>query len=110
MWVESKAWQDCTESDHRGSGEKPLLLPPPSPQQGPGGWGRGGYWPLAKGWENTPFVQDSQEMAPNPVGISPQAGSTTLPRGRGVGGGAMGSPADLIGQAQQTAVLATPQG
>lgn len=30
--------------------------------------------------------------------------------GRGVGGGAMGSPADLLGQAQQTAVLATPQG
>lgn len=30
--------------------------------------------------------------------------------GRGVGGGTVGSPADLLGQAQQTAVLATPQG
>lgn len=41
-------------------------------------------------------------MEPNPVDISPWSGSTTL----FLGGGAMGSPASLPGQAQQMAALA----
>lgn len=59
-----------------------------------------GLWPWD--WENTSFVQDLQEMEPNPVGISPWSGSTTL----SLGGGVMGSPAILLGQAQQAAALA----
>lgn len=51
----------------------PLFLPLPPARE------HGGYWPLAVGWENTSFVQYSQEVEPNPVGISPQSGSTTLP-------------------------------
>ena len=42
MWVDSKTWQDCRESNHCGSKEKPLL-PSSSPWRGPGGGGHGGY-------------------------------------------------------------------
>lgn len=66
-------------SDHRGSGEKPLLPSSPLLSHGPGGGGHGGYWPLAMGWEYTSFVQDLKEVEPNPGGISHQPGSTTLP-------------------------------
>lgn len=57
-----------------GVGRSPSSLLP----QGLGGEGHGLYWPLAMGWENTSFVQDLQEIEPNPVGISPPSDSTTL--------------------------------
>lgn len=80
------------------------------PQQGPGGGGHGEYWPLAMVWENNSFVQGSQEMEPDPAGISPRSGNITPSLGRCVGGGAVGSLASLLSQTQQTAALATPQG
>lgn len=107
MWVDCKAWQDCTERDHHGGRLRPLfLLPYPSKGQEVGDMESTGLLV----WENNSFVQGSQEMEPDPAGISPRSGNITPSLGRCVGGGAVGSLASLLSQTQQTAALATPQG
>lgn len=46
MWVDCKAWQDCTERDHHGGRLRPLfLLPYPSKGQEVGDMESTGLWP-----------------------------------------------------------------
>ena len=45
MWVNCKAWQDCTESNHCGSREKPFFLTPARARM----WGT--WWVLTFGHE-----------------------------------------------------------
>lgn len=106
MWVES--YPQGMAGLYRviivGVGRSPSPLPFPHKGQEVG---HGEYWPLAMGWEKTlPLCEIDRKWNPTQQASAP---SHTAPP-RGVGGGTVGSPADLLGQAQQTAVLANPQG